>query len=566
MAQTADFKLSSNAGGAYGAVNGPFSGSTALAYVAAGTYSIKAQLDSVSGLGSCSWSITSADDLHNASLPTVTTASDQASCTFSVPKTGGAWLLRAIVNGGVNLQTGATDTTLIRTLKIAVLNAINNEEIALGETYEGDPVFGYTGVFNRAIRTGGAGVLAGDVTGPAGGNTVVKIQGRAVAATAPTDTFALVWNASGSTWQPGAVSATSPTGTGIPHVIAGVTQAASSLIVDADVNAAAAVAGTKIAPDFGSAQVVKAGGVRGSLSPFKLSEQAISYASDADKTLTSSEYDAHELILTSVGNMTGSKKLVLPITSGGQWLIKCGISTVTGATIQAIGATGTGITMVVGSWYWVRADGTNIVNVGGGAAFTAPTGTGLMKVTAGAMDVASSLLLNADITSATVGIDKIAVGVEGQSITCRGGTTPIYSENASTLLATGTVSLVHVVGTYDSGALYTTPASTNCVIEEVVLVLTTAQTGATSSSAITVGTTAGASDILTTWTVTTATTVDTQRGNDPTTLGTAMDPTQSYRLLVAKAATKAVHLRQVLSTATTTAGVVTYYVYGRMMR
>lgn len=42
------------------------------------------------------------------------------------------------------------------------------------------------------------------------------------------------------------------TGTGIPHVVAGVLSAASSLIVDADVNAAAAIAGSKISPLFGA--------------------------------------------------------------------------------------------------------------------------------------------------------------------------------------------------------------------------------------------------------------------------------------------------------------------------
>lgn len=37
-----------------------------------------------------------------------------------------------------------------------------------------------------------------------------------------------------------------PTGTGIPHVVSGVQQAAASLIVDADVNASAAIAGSKL--------------------------------------------------------------------------------------------------------------------------------------------------------------------------------------------------------------------------------------------------------------------------------------------------------------------------------
>jgi hypothetical protein len=47
-------------------------------------------------------------------------------------------------------------------------------------------------------------------------------------------------------------------GTGIPHVVAGVLQAASSLIVNADVNAAAAIAGSKVVPTFGAQAVTGA--------------------------------------------------------------------------------------------------------------------------------------------------------------------------------------------------------------------------------------------------------------------------------------------------------------------
>lgn len=47
--------------------------------------------------------------------------------------------------------------------------------------------------------------LAGDVTGSPAANTVVKLQNRAVASTAPTNGQALVWNNSTTTWEPGNV-------------------------------------------------------------------------------------------------------------------------------------------------------------------------------------------------------------------------------------------------------------------------------------------------------------------------------------------------------------------------
>jgi len=50
--------------------------------------------------------------------------------------------------------------------------------------------------------------LTGDVIGPSGSNTAVKIQNRAVASTAPTDGQALIWSNAGSTWQPGTVAIT----------------------------------------------------------------------------------------------------------------------------------------------------------------------------------------------------------------------------------------------------------------------------------------------------------------------------------------------------------------------
>ncbi len=49
------------------------------------------------------------------------------------------------------------------------------------------------------------------------------------------------------------------TGTGIPKIVSGVQTAAAALVVDADVNAAAAIAGTKVAPNFGAQNIVTTG-------------------------------------------------------------------------------------------------------------------------------------------------------------------------------------------------------------------------------------------------------------------------------------------------------------------
>ena len=48
--------------------------------------------------------------------------------------------------------------------------------------------------------------LSGDVTGGIAGNTVAKLQNRALASTAPSDGQALMWSAASSQWQPGTIT------------------------------------------------------------------------------------------------------------------------------------------------------------------------------------------------------------------------------------------------------------------------------------------------------------------------------------------------------------------------
>lgn len=73
----------------------------------------------------------------------------------------------------------------------------------------------------------GAPTLSGDVTGAVGANTVTKIQGRAVAATAPTSGQSLAWSSSSSSWTPqtitGAQGPTGPQGPAGPQGATGAT-------------------------------------------------------------------------------------------------------------------------------------------------------------------------------------------------------------------------------------------------------------------------------------------------------------------------------------------------------
>lgn len=313
MTASPNFQLSSDGGSTYSAVGTPFAYSTALAYNAAGSYSIKARLDSTADVVTATWTLINADADSIASLPTVTTNADKT-CTFSVPKQGGAWLLRCTVTDGTNTQRSST-------LKISVKVSNGNELIAVGEQYEASTTYGWNKVFNDSQKAGGAGTLGGDVSGAAGANTVDKIKNLAVS-------------------------------------VAGIA-AGKALVSDGT--------GFETSTNFRT-NVVQAGGYQApTSSPFSFSSAAVSYASDANKTLSSSEYNCHDLTVTSAVSLTATRNLVVPLTAGGTWRVYNGT---TGAqSIQVIGSSGTGVTIANGQWGMVRANGTNVVSVaaaGGG--------------------------------------------------------------------------------------------------------------------------------------------------------------------------------------------------------
>lgn len=85
--------------------------------------------------------------------------------------------------------------------------------------------------------------------------------GTALTALGAAGTFLKV-NGAGTAFEFGA-GASAPTGTGLVKVTAGAFDAASSLLVNADVNAAAAIAGSKISPDFGAQTVQTTGKLKG---------------------------------------------------------------------------------------------------------------------------------------------------------------------------------------------------------------------------------------------------------------------------------------------------------------
>lgn len=89
---------------------------------------------------------------------------------------------------------------------------------------------------------------------------------------------------------------------------------------------------------------------------------ALSYASDANKTLTAAEYSNHLLDIGSGTALTAQRNLVVPLTPAGRrWTVR---NAATGAqNVQIIGSSGLGVIVATAKYAMVEADGTNIIRI-----------------------------------------------------------------------------------------------------------------------------------------------------------------------------------------------------------
>jgi hypothetical protein len=85
---------------------------------------------------------------------------------------------------------------------------------------------------------------------------------------------------------------------------------------------------------------------------------AVSLTSDANFTLTGSQYNATELAFTSTVSLTTTRNIVVPLTQGARWIV---YNNTTGSqSLQFIGSSGTGITVANGNSAEIWTDGTNV--------------------------------------------------------------------------------------------------------------------------------------------------------------------------------------------------------------
>jgi len=89
---------------------------------------------------------------------------------------------------------------------------------------------------------------------------------------------------------------------------------------------------------------------------------ALSYASDANKTLTAAEYSNHFLDIGAGTALTAQRNLVVPLSPAGRgWRVR---NAATGAqNVQVIGSTGAGVVIATAKYALVESSGTDIVRV-----------------------------------------------------------------------------------------------------------------------------------------------------------------------------------------------------------
>lgn len=108
-------------------------------------------------------------------------------------------------------------------------------------------------------------------------------------------------NAGATALEYGAGGSSTPTGTGFRHVTAGVEDAAAALVVNADVDAAAAIAGSKISPDFGAQNVTTTGAALLGATP-RGSTGAIRVPNNVNALVARNAADSADVVLVSLDN------------------------------------------------------------------------------------------------------------------------------------------------------------------------------------------------------------------------------------------------------------------------
>lgn len=275
--------------------------------VSAGS-TVTIQLSDLAGVSSWSIKVIDSDDLQSpASINSGLAVNNiTRTCTFTAPSTarGCALIFQSRVNNGKDLN-GKNQSSYTTTFGVFVVGSSGLRLLARNQTTQGDADYGWITDVNAILARGGTTPAAtdtvsgtikmtGDLDGDSTSPVVVGLQGNSVSDEIPDDGYVLTWNDALSQWEPqdapssGSADATTTTngvvrlagdlggsgtaaatprvgsinGASVPaagsltthHVlrVTGSSALGYGLITNNNVSASAAIAGSKVSPNFGS--------------------------------------------------------------------------------------------------------------------------------------------------------------------------------------------------------------------------------------------------------------------------------------------------------------------------
>jgi hypothetical protein len=111
-------------------------------------------------------------------------------------------------------------------------------------------------------------------------------------------------------------------------------------------------------PDYTERTIREGGIVLGNGAGQQRGRASVSYASDANKTLTQAEVECLTIDVGSGTALTVTRNLVFPLSDGAWWFVNN--QSTGGQSIQCIGSSGTGITIAAAKGAWIWSDGINV--------------------------------------------------------------------------------------------------------------------------------------------------------------------------------------------------------------
>jgi hypothetical protein len=370
------------------------------------------------------------DELNTAASVNATLVINPASmiATFTMPNNDGygtALIFQSTINNGMDVN-GLVQSIYTTTFGVYVLTTAGNRVGAQNETIEGNAIYGWLTKFNPIARIMLADEItfAGDLSGNHSSQNVIGLYGASI----PQAGSLTV----GNTLQVSGVSSLTYASinlAGGSNVVYGLLPTANQVQQSMVGDVTGTTGDNVVSTITGSGGIVQIGAtIEGNASPVSYSIANIVMPSDANLTLSSSQYNSPILRITSTPTLTATRSIILPAISGASYSV---YNNTTGTqSLTFIASTGSGVTVPHGLKTLIYFDGTNYVTgsiiVGGDLTATSNTSQTVAKIQGNT--ITSGALVEGDLLIATSTSNWAATAVTGDvsfSATTPGKTTVI---------------------------------------------------------------------------------------------------------------------------------------------